>query len=112
MPAATVGICASCGVPLRLQKEQFQERLEYMAHNNAQRLRTIPLRDPVCAKCANTIADLAKKHDFPCIAALEVVAKVMEYVTCPVSEREAKWHEVNTAIRRFGDITPQPELFP
>jgi hypothetical protein len=89
----------------------FQERLEYMGHGNTVRLRTVPLRDPVCAKCANLIADAAKATDFPCIAALELVTKVMGYVNCPVSEREAKWQEVNTAIRRFGDIAPQPELF-
>jgi hypothetical protein len=105
------GVCGSCGVTLIYQKDMFIERLEYMAHGNDRRLRTIALRDPICARCANSIADIAKKHDFPCIAALEVAVKLMEYVLVEPDEREAKWREVNTALRRYGDIAKQPELF-
>jgi hypothetical protein len=89
----------------------FQERLEYMQHGNTQRLRTVPLRDPVCERCANSIADSAKRLDFPAIAALEVATKLLEYVHADYAHQNDKWAEVNTALRRFGDAGTQPELW-
>jgi hypothetical protein len=111
MPVVGAGVCASCGLKLTYQKDMFQERLEYMGHGNALRLRTVPLRDPVCSSCANSIADTAKRLDFPTIAALEVVTKLIAYVKADPADREDTWHQVSNALRRFGEAGDQPPLF-
>jgi hypothetical protein len=77
----------------------FNERLEYVSPSGSKRLRTITLRS-VCVKCARSIAAIADAGgDNTTIAALEVVAKVKDYLH---ESTDAKWQVVVRAMLRYN----------
>lgn len=106
--------CASCGTGPLKQADSWQERLEYVNAASSRRLRVAKLRDPVCSKCAQSIADNVEATDMNMVAALEVTAKLQAYLGPHPSQShvEAAWAEVMSGMERYMSAGEQLVLVP